>query len=870
MRVRKTGVVLLLLVMRAVMYAAGPDSTWFPCAPARSLAAICLPDDWQKTVVTERGSLAYDYGPGPYSVPLTEISVGVLEWPAPNFRQWLPDPATPIVAMGASTENVRINIHAFALAPRTTPPQAMPSGNGRLTRLGGLNGAHGWAVPPRGTDASFADVAWGTNRPIHYLLRVPPGSSKLIALGFCESYKTRPRSRIMTVDVEGDTLRDVDPLADSVRNTPVVVWARGRDVNGDGQLAITIHPSLRSPDPNITLSTIWVFHEGAQIRPSSIIDGSAAAQAEFHWGCGTEADVFAPSVHTDALLATFDGERCTPVVRIRTRRPVIFDPDAGIVRWRGLPFLVSRPPPISGVWHGDTLLLVLPAGARRADIVVMHGNGQGADLTRVPDLRDEENRCKSYWQHDAPVPEMRVHVPDARMQYLAEASLRNIYQIREEVDGDLQYQPGPSVYRGLWLCDVMLSGNISLMMGDTASVRRALEAGFHHQGPNGQFRSLYPAVSMVETPLFLTMMFRYAQMSGNKEWLERHWGVVQKGMAWIESARLQTLDTPGTAYAGLMPPGFVDGGISRPTADYGSVWWAMIALEHGIRGAHELNREVDADCWRGLLASFAASYAGAATKDLRVDSSGHRYLPDAVADSGSAAAPQRGQYAFLLPLPYGRFFFQSDTLAETILHANLAMLDERRSEGLIHGSGWMAEGVWPWLGAIHSMAHLLVDDGPEAWTILQAVADHASPSGTWMEEQQPQRLGARTSGDGSDAEAGAFFMQALAALLVFEHQDSLVVCGGFPPAWLKPGARTSVNDLLTGCGPVSLTVETSTDGSEATLQMQAMRTHGVTGGIRIDLASFTRAGFLDNQRRNLPSHVQLPWGSTYQIAMHRR
>ena len=79
-----------------------------------------------------------------------------------------------------------------------------------------------------------------------------------------------------------------------------------------------------------------------------------------------------------------------------------------------------------------------------------------------------------------------------------------------------------------------------------------------------------------------------------------------------------------------------------------------------------------------------------------------------------------------------------------------------------------------------------------------------------------------------------------------------------------------MNNLLTGCGPVSLAVETSADGSEVLLNVQAARTHGVTGGIRVDLASFTRATFIDSQGRILPAHVQLPWGSTYQLAMHRR
>jgi len=845
------------------------DSAWFPFAPARHLAVVGLPDDWQKTLVTESGSLAYDFGPGPYSFPLTEVQVGMLEMEHPAVRQWLPDPAAPIVTTRSSAGDAVIVVHSFALAPGSAAGPDMQDADAQVIRLNGLNGAYGWASPPPGTDSSFANVAWGTNRPIQYLVRVKPGSHTQVALGFCESYKSTPGSRVMTVEIEGDTLRDVDPMADGGRNKPMVFLTSGRDVNSDGRLAITVHPSVRTADPNVILNTFWVFGADAHISLDEILSGSASSRAEVHWSCGTEMTEFAPNVRTDALLATFEGQHFTPVIRIKTRRPMVFDPVTRIVRWHGRPFLASRPAPTSGRWHGDTLLLTLPAGSRRADIVVMQGNGIGAELRRVPDLREEEIRCKDYWLHEAPIPRMRIRVPDLRMQYLLDASLRNIYQVRERVDGWLQYQPGPTVYRGLWLCDVLISGNVSLMFGDTASVRTALEAGFRHQMPNGQFRSIYPSVSIIETPLFLTMMFRYARAAGNQAWLERHWAVVQKGIRWIESERMKTFDEPGAPYAGLLPPGFVDGGISLRTADYGSVWWAMITLEHGIQAARDLGRDTEGVGWSELLAKFDRSFRVAAGRDMRVDSLGHRFLPVAVAETTPTGPPQRGQYAFLLPLPYGRFFSAQDTLMKAILRGNLAMLDAHRSEGLIVGSGWMSDGVWAWLGAIHSTAHLLSGDGPAGWTILKAVADHASPLGTWMEEQQLRAGGSRTSGDGSNAEASAFFIQALTSLLVLERPDSLVLCAGVPGEWLQPGSRTTVEDLLTGHGPVSLKLELSSDGNDLSLLVRAGQTYALNGGMRIDLTAFTRAGFRDARRRILPPAVQLPWGSTYEVSLKR-
>ena len=249
--------------------------TWFPYAPARHLAAIGFADDWQKTLITETGSLAYDFGPGPYTFPQTEVETGMLELMHPAVQQWLPDAATPVVVTRSSAGDLSTLVRAFALVPGTATGSHFAGESARVIRLNGLGGANGWATPPPGTDPSFANVAWGTNRPIEYLVRVTPGSRKQVALGFCESYKSGPGSRVMTGEIEGDTLCDVDPMAGGGRNTPKVLLTSGRAVNADGQIAITVHPSSRGADPNAILNAFWVFAADAKISEDDILSGSA-------------------------------------------------------------------------------------------------------------------------------------------------------------------------------------------------------------------------------------------------------------------------------------------------------------------------------------------------------------------------------------------------------------------------------------------------------------------------------------------------------------------------------------------------------------------------------------------------------------------
>jgi len=65
------------------------------CPAARRQTSICLPDDWQKTLVGKQGRLLHDYR-GKYSGFKTRIGFGLegdVEW----VRQELASPRVPVV-----------------------------------------------------------------------------------------------------------------------------------------------------------------------------------------------------------------------------------------------------------------------------------------------------------------------------------------------------------------------------------------------------------------------------------------------------------------------------------------------------------------------------------------------------------------------------------------------------------------------------------------------------------------------------------------------------------------------------------------------------------------------------------------------------
>ena len=139
----------------------GQQAVDFRFAPAHWQTIICMPDDWLKTMVSDQGALTYDYGPGPYARPLTEISVGVKGVSLRVSRQYLEDPRVPIVTTTSEGDRLTMKQKAFALVP--DKPSTLPKDGkkARVRRSGGLNGCVSWAVPPAGTDPAFRNVRLG-------------------------------------------------------------------------------------------------------------------------------------------------------------------------------------------------------------------------------------------------------------------------------------------------------------------------------------------------------------------------------------------------------------------------------------------------------------------------------------------------------------------------------------------------------------------------------------------------------------------------------------------------------------------------------------------------------------------------------------
>jgi len=841
----------------------------FRYAPASSFAVICLPGDWQKSVVTHEGALGYDFGPGPYARPLTQISLGVLEETLTVSHQYLADPSVPVMTTELKGPTLEMSQLAFALVPDSLPSLSagLPAAN--YHRIGGLNGCAAWCAPKQATPKAFRHVAWGTNRPIRYRVTVEAGSSKRVALGFCEPYKPHAGTRIMELRVEGAEPLTFDPLARGGRNEPQVVILTGEDRDGDGDLSIEVHASPTSPDPNVILNALWVFPESCAVEAADLLAADTPGCTGLEIACGTELERLATIPRIDILASRIEGGTATPIVRVQSRRKLHYDISSHALRAGEGSLIISEPAPTRVHEAEGGVILELPAGSPSATVYVVHGNEADAHSVLPADLQGALDRVLKFWKSDWRIPARRIAVPDSGIQYLLDASIRTIYQVSERVDGRFQLQPGPSVYRGLWVGDLALTAQAVLMLGDTAGLREYIEQVITYQLPSGQVHVMVPVSSLTETPMLLFAVNRYASSTGDVGWLRNHWNVVCKGVEWIRSSRETTLTTPDSAYAGLMPPGFVDGGISRPMADYGSVWWALIGLESAVAAAGRIGDSLHAKEWEALYAEMLGSMRSALLRDAQTDTTGERYLPVAVGGSDEAN-PQRGQYTFLLPLPWGGIFERADPVMSETIRGNLAMLDHRTAEGLVVNAGWLDNGVWPWFGAFHSIGHALYGSRSTAIEMLYAVANHAAPSGTWVEEQHRKDKGMAVSGDASNAEAAAAFLIAVRMMIARERGRDLELLPCVPAQWLRPGAHLQLNDTYGPFGPFSLSFIVDSSGTLARLEVTAIDGRGSSGSAVISLEAIREAGFTAADGSTLPDTIQSEWGSPIDLPFVRK
>ena len=705
-------------------------------------------------------------------------------------------------------------------------------------RLDGITGALGWAKPAANVSPEFRNVAWGVTRPVRYRVRVTPGAAKRVMLGFCESYKLRLGDRIADMQVEGATPLQLDVALNAPLNQPQVFLFEAVDADKNGWIDIAII-APQGRDPNTTLATIAIYPAGLRLTRDELVAGSTGPkdQAELRIACGTE--VRRHPSRTDLIHAVYSGN-VQPMLVIKTGRILKVDSDH-LITDEGAPFVFTLPRATSAKPTDTGWQLDFPAGTREVTAYVFSGRATADDVTHARQLSFTAALAHSResWKN-IPLPFGRITVADPAIQAFVDASIRTLYQSRENINGQSQFNSSFTLYRGLWAGDAVYVTNLAAMLGDSATGRQTLDALFSHQNADGIIDELHPQQIYRTTAEVLWAVERDAQISGNWDYARAKWPQILRGVQGIRSLREKTLANPNAPYAGMFPPGFSDGGILDIGAEYSSVYCTVTGLLATVRTAHALGHEKEAAEIAQLASEFRQAFDQHRQRDQRRDSHGNLYLPVRVGFKGEDPIPQLTQWALFDAHLNGGGWIPSN---HELLTGTLSLMGSVEKQGLPVSMGWMPGGNWAGMGLFIAFQHLVLGNDSKTADMLYAAANHASPLGTWVEEQSLIGEPLKMAGDQPHCFASAMFAHLTGAMLAYDREDTVHLLGSVPAEWLRPSAINRLDQWRTGAGTVTLSLTVSADGQTADLKVEPISRSDKKTKIVLHTDSLTRAGF---------------------------
>jgi len=449
----------------------------------------------------------------------------------------------------------------------------------------------------------------------------------------------------------------------------------------------------------------------------------------------------------------------------------------------------------------------LAPGEETSVLLGLYQGAQANAQTEEKDAGQEKARAVAFWK-EANIPYDRITVADRAVQSLLDSCIRNIYQAREIKNGRPAFQVGPTCYRGTWAADGPFILESITYLGRAPEVRAGLENQVDgDSGPGGVEFSKKPG-------LRLWMVWRHAQLTGDLAWLKKMWPRVDRDVKQIIEYRKMTRSDPQQMNFGLMPQGFGDGGLGGKHREYTNIYWTLAGLQAAIDMAQKLDNSKAAADWKAEYQDYWAAFDKARDRDKLKDAAGNVYVPVTMKGE-QVQLPQRGAWAFLQSIFPGRIFADDDKL----MLGTLAMLDANQRQGLIYGTGWIADGVWNYAASFYGHAHLWLGHGRKAAATLYAFGNHACPLGCWREEQRCKGDPEGYCGDMPHNWASAEFIRLARHLLVLERGNELHLLEGLPKAWARPGDETRLVQVPTSFGPINLTLTVAKDGKSARLDV---------------------------------------------------
>jgi hypothetical protein len=424
--------------------------------------------------------------------------------------------------------------------------------------------------------------------------------------------------------------------------------------------------------------------------------------------------------------------------------------------------------------------------------------GQTRQVCASVDVSADKPKTSKQWirtyqehdQHKIISRSAQMELPDAKYKFLYENAVNNIILHSPHV-----VYPGPFTYKRFWFRDAVFICNAMLSGGMPERVKRCIENFFSQQTAMGYFLSQEGEWDSNGQALWL--IERFCRHTDSE--IESHWtDPVIRGADWLIHKRVRS--GKDVLHAGLLPAGFSAEHLGPNDFYYWDDFWAKAGLDAAAELMLKTGDKKRAEKYR----KAADEMLGAIERTLfraqeRLGSNAMPASPYRRMDSGAVGSIIAGYPLQIWDPEDARLTETTEYLMEHFFVRGGFFQD------MIHS------GVNPYL-TLHIAQQLLRANDCRYEQLCDTVAELASPTGNWPEAIHPQ-TGQGCMGDGHHIWAAAEWIMMVRNLFVYEERSrgKLVIAGGIRDGWLESGKTIEFGPTLTGCGAVTVRIETDSD-----------------------------------------------------------
>ncbi|HEX4008023.1 MAG TPA: hypothetical protein VHX60_17755 [Acidobacteriaceae bacterium] len=421
-------------------------------------------------------------------------------------------------------------------------------------------------------------------------------------------------------------------------------------------------------------------------------------------------------------------------------------------------------------------------------------------------LLDEVRAWWKQWQaFHAPV---AWTIPGREGDFLT-ACARNIQQAREVKNGQLVFEVGPTVYRGLWIVDGNFLLEAARYLGFDDAADEGLLSEWGRQVPSGQIIASGGKEHWKDTAIAMFTLVRACELKQDWGLLRRLAPNVGHAIEFLIGLRDEARkgDSPNGRY-GLLAPGFPDGGIAGVCNDFTNTLWTLAGLR-AVAAANDQLKLPDLARAAGFYTELRSAFDNAARQEMVRDPRGFTYLPMLMhddpqmhADAWDRPRPQSAQWALSHTIFPGEVFAKDDP----VVRGHIALMQACTEEDIPAETGWLRHGgVWNYNAAFVAEVYLWAGLRDWAHRTFTGYLNHASPLHAWREEQPLQRaLLGDNWGDMPHNWASAECIRYLRHMLALEDGSTLRLLDGLAPSDLQERKPFALAGSPTRFGRISL------------------------------------------------------------------